>query len=239
MSKDYGLFLFFLRLLFIKENKTCQVNECSASLCKERCKSLGSLKPSLWYESQLSGASILCFPILSLLRVHHCGSDCSGWYLNGGHPIFVLSSLRTQRPGSYNMMAWWLQYPFFTDMVGNIFSLRRAWLTWCLLLGGQAAGNTTEPQLLTHENLFRSRPQLLFCPLHGFQNTQKFLLAISPLVIKLFLPRIPCILIPLLMFGQALLFLSRVLCVTQASLTWEDQDPFPQLESTSLPAPDT
>ena len=53
---------------------------------------------------------------------------------------------------------------------------------------------------MTHENLFSSRSILLFCTLHGFQNTQKFLLAISPLVIKLFLPRIPCILIPLLMF---------------------------------------
>ena len=32
-----------------------------------RCKSLGSLKSFLWYASQLSGASVLCFHILSLL----------------------------------------------------------------------------------------------------------------------------------------------------------------------------
>ena len=62
-----------------------------------RCKSLGSLKSFLWYAPQLSGASILCFHILSFLRVH-------SW-------------------GGYNVMAWWLQHPLFTDMAGHIFSL--------------------------------------------------------------------------------------------------------------------
>ena len=39
-----------------------------------RYESLVSQKSFLWYAPQLSGASILCFPILSLLRVH-----CWGW----------------------------------------------------------------------------------------------------------------------------------------------------------------
>ena len=37
-----------------------------------RCKSLGSLKWSLWHSRRLSGASILCFPILSPLGVNQC-----------------------------------------------------------------------------------------------------------------------------------------------------------------------
>ena len=37
-----------------------------------RCKSLGSLKWSLWHSHRLSGASILCFPILSPLGVNQC-----------------------------------------------------------------------------------------------------------------------------------------------------------------------
>ena len=40
-----------------------------------RGKSLGPLKLFLRYVPQLSGASILCFPILSLPRVYHGGVD--------------------------------------------------------------------------------------------------------------------------------------------------------------------
>ena len=79
-----------------------------------RCKSLGSLKSFLWYASQLSGASILCFLTLSLLRVHRRGA-CSCWLLDGGHPASTLSPLRAHR------QAWWLQHPLLTDMAGNIF----------------------------------------------------------------------------------------------------------------------
>ena len=43
--------------LLIKEKQISQDNEFSAFLCKERCKSLGSLKSFLSYASQLSGAS--------------------------------------------------------------------------------------------------------------------------------------------------------------------------------------
>ena len=38
-----------------------------------RCKSLGSLKLFLWYTPLLSRASILCFSILSALRMHSWG----------------------------------------------------------------------------------------------------------------------------------------------------------------------
>ena len=61
------------QLLLNKENQIYQINEFSVCLCMERYKSLGSLKSFLWYAPQLSGASILCFLILSFLRVHCLG----------------------------------------------------------------------------------------------------------------------------------------------------------------------
>ena len=64
------------RLLLIKENQISQVKEFSAFLCMRRCKSLGSLKSFLCYAPQLSGASILCFLILSFLKLHRWGG-CS------------------------------------------------------------------------------------------------------------------------------------------------------------------
>ena len=45
--------------MLIKENQVSQVKEFSAFLCMGRCKSLGLLKPSLSYASQLSGVSVL------------------------------------------------------------------------------------------------------------------------------------------------------------------------------------
>ena len=54
-----------------------------------KMQSLGSLKSFLRYSPQLSGASILCFLILSLLRVHHWGmGGCSSWLLDCGHSWF-------------------------------------------------------------------------------------------------------------------------------------------------------
>ena len=57
-------------LLWIKETKISQVKELSAFLCMGRCKSLGSLKSFLWCAPLLSGASILCFLILSFFRAY-------------------------------------------------------------------------------------------------------------------------------------------------------------------------
>ena len=57
-------------LPLIKENKISQVKKFSTFLCMGRCKSPSSLKLFLWYAPQLSGTSILCFLILSLLKVH-------------------------------------------------------------------------------------------------------------------------------------------------------------------------
>ena len=62
--------------LLIEENKISQVKKFSTLLCTGRCKSLGSLKSFLWYASQLPGASILCFHILSSSGLT-VGSGCS------------------------------------------------------------------------------------------------------------------------------------------------------------------
>ena len=55
-------------------NKISHVKELIASLCMGRCKSLGSLKSFLSYAFQVSGASILCFHILSssVLQLNSC-----------------------------------------------------------------------------------------------------------------------------------------------------------------------
>ena len=112
------------RLLLTKENQTSQVKEFSAFLCMGRCKSLDSLKSFLWYAPQLSGASILCFLILSLLRVHHWGwlQWLMVWWWASSS---ILSSLRAHHPVSCNVRAWRLQHPLFMDTAGNIFSLTR------------------------------------------------------------------------------------------------------------------
>ena len=60
-----------------------------------RCKSLGSLKSFLWPAPHLSGARILCFPILRLLRVpgNRVGSGgllTAKWQAFFLHPEFPL-----------------------------------------------------------------------------------------------------------------------------------------------------
>ena len=85
-----------------------------------RFKSLGSLKSFLWYAPQLSGASVLCFPILSPLRVHRWGEAVVPDCLMVGilFPSSVPSGL-TIRGGC---SGWWPQHPSFTDMAGGILS---------------------------------------------------------------------------------------------------------------------
>ena len=58
-------------LSLMKENQMSQVKGFSAFLCMRRYKSLSSLKSFLCYVPNLSGASILCFLILSSPRAHH------------------------------------------------------------------------------------------------------------------------------------------------------------------------
>ena len=58
------------RRVLIKEHQIAWVKELSAFRFRERCKSLGSLKSFLWHAPLLSGASILCFHILSFFTVH-------------------------------------------------------------------------------------------------------------------------------------------------------------------------
>ena len=90
-------------LLLIKENQTSQVKEFSAFLCMGRCKIWAHWNHSFDMYLSYLGASLLCFLILSLLRVHRC---------------------RAHHWGGYNVMAWWRQHPLFTDMAGNIFHLQ-------------------------------------------------------------------------------------------------------------------
>ena len=91
----------------MKENQTSQVNEFSAFLCMRRWKSLGSLKSFLWYVRQLSGASILCFPILRLLRVHRFGGGLqwpmAWWQASCFHPECPQGSLLGAT------VKWWLE----------------------------------------------------------------------------------------------------------------------------------
>ena len=111
------------RLLLIKENQISQVKEFSAFLSLARCKSLGSLKSFLRYAPQLSGATILCFFILSLRRVRGWG-----WlpWLRAWQWAAHLSSswvplgLRVQGSCSGKMSAtsfvyWYGRQHFFTD----------------------------------------------------------------------------------------------------------------------------
>ena len=75
---------------------------------------------------------------LSLLRVHCLGvrgekgeSGCSTGH-QMGHPVSILSSFWIHFQGSWNVMAWGLQHPLFSDFEGNIFcwhlsDIRRAW----------------------------------------------------------------------------------------------------------------
>ena len=77
----------------------------AAFLCMGRCKSLGSLKSFLCYAPQLSGASILCFLILSPLRVHRCG-----WVqqLTARWQAFFVSSLSSLRGHHQAAVMCWL-----------------------------------------------------------------------------------------------------------------------------------
>ena len=93
------------RWLFLKENQISQGKEFSAFLCMGICKSLGSLKSLLWYAPQLSGASILCFLILSLRKVHRRG-HCSSWLLDGRHSLFASWVPSGLTVGAAVM--WWL-----------------------------------------------------------------------------------------------------------------------------------
>ena len=87
------------------------MKEFSVFLCMGKCKGLGSMKLFLWYAHQLSGANILGFFILSVLK-----DGCRSWLLNGGHPVSALRSLRAHCAGGCNVIVRWLQHPLLKIM---------------------------------------------------------------------------------------------------------------------------
>ena len=127
-----------IKSIFVNENQISQIKGLSTFLYMERCKSLGSLKllcaSALWgqcfvrsHPESLQGASLEW--------------GFSGWWLDGRHPGSSLNSLRAHIRGGCNVMAWWLQYPLFTDLAGNIFYSKWLWNRLSLVVRG-SSGHT-------------------------------------------------------------------------------------------------
>ena len=105
--------------MLIKENQTSQVKEFSAFLCMGRYKSLGSVKSFLSYESQPSGASVLCFSHPELLGAHR-----REWLQpSGSHitQIFLsfLGALRAQKFTLGGLELLITETSLFIDKAGN------------------------------------------------------------------------------------------------------------------------
>ena len=86
-------------------------------------KSLVSLKSFFWHVPPLYSAVILCFLILSHLRVH-CGGSCGGFSMSDDlmtGPLFS-SWIPSGVTVVGSCSGWWLQYPLFTDMSSSILS---------------------------------------------------------------------------------------------------------------------
>lgn len=118
-SQDIGIFATKTRRsehqksLWIKENQTSQVKECSPFLCMGRCKAWAhSFDTHLRYLGP-----VCCFPILSLLGA----AVVTAKSLAGILYVSILSSLEAHCWGVCKVMAWWLQHPLFPDMAGDIF----------------------------------------------------------------------------------------------------------------------
>ena len=120
------------RLLLIKGNQMFQVKEVGIFLCMGRHKSLGSLKSVRLYASRLSGASVLCFHILS------------SWSLTiGSHSMIlqVFSFLSV-----LECWNWWCLTSLFTDMAGNTSFPKRAYLfIWFVVWGIQNSFPNSQP----------------------------------------------------------------------------------------------
>ena len=96
-----------------------QVKECSAFLCMGRCKSLGLLKSSLWYASQLFVTSIPCFRILRFLRVQPLGVAAVWRLLDGKCSFFAEFSQAQELSTGCGCSHYWQWYLLFTDTAGN------------------------------------------------------------------------------------------------------------------------
>ena len=100
-------------LLLIKENQISQVKEFSAFLCLGRCKILDSLKSFLCYASEQSGARILCFLLLRLLRGWLTGEWLQQLLLDGVCPASLREAIMWFLDGC-STLCWLIrQEPFF------------------------------------------------------------------------------------------------------------------------------
>lgn len=88
-----------------------------------RCKGLGLLKSFLWYVPQLSGASFLCFNILSFLSLGiTVGTGYSPTAATWQTLFSFLSTFRTHLLTFKGYSCWWLVTSLYTDMAGSILS---------------------------------------------------------------------------------------------------------------------
>ena len=106
------------RLLLVRENQTSWVGEFCVFLCMERWKGLGSLKPLLPYVPLSSLGPLFC-AFLSGVSSGARRGGCRVWF-DGGHYVSMPSPLRAHCWHRWNMMAWRLPHPMFTNMAGSI-----------------------------------------------------------------------------------------------------------------------
>ena len=64
--------------------------------------------------------SILLLSILNPLRITF-GGGCSGWGLSSWPLVCLHPKFPKCAPSGFTIVAWWLQWPPFTDVTGNIF----------------------------------------------------------------------------------------------------------------------
>ena len=132
------------------EKHVSQVNEIKHLSMYGKMERLGSLKPFLWCAPRLPGARIVCLFILSFLggTVRVPAAVDSRWR---AALVSILCSLRAHRPGGCNVVAWWLQHPWWTDTAGGIVGLR----------GRGTQHRTTLPPWSVHTQKRKSQRPLL------------------------------------------------------------------------------
>ena len=131
------------RLSLIKENQISHIKKFSAFLYMGRCKSLGSLKVSLSYASQLSGVSIQVFSHPELPWGSWQGLPAVWWLLDHRYsspswvPLGLTSSHWTAKiPDDCGMLVYWL----IRQEIFHFSNLKTVWIwnldstQWAFLL---------------------------------------------------------------------------------------------------------